>query len=170
MKDVRPTSSRVLSAMFNILGDIKGKKFLDLFSGTGHVGFEALKHGANECVFVESVKNRAEEIRKICPSYGEGVILSLDIRRALTWLVKREKKFDIIFADPPYNSGWCEVLPTLQNLDKIFNDESIFIIEHSIREPLTLNNNPYNFEIISNREYGETVLTFLKPACNSNCL
>ena len=161
MKDVRPTSSRVLSALFNILGDIEGKKFLDLFSGTGHVGFEALKRGANECVFVESVKNRAEAIKKF--SSEKSLILSLDIRRAITWLVKREMKFDIIFADPPYNSGWCEILPALQNLDKIFfNDESIFIIEHSIREPLTLNNNPYDFGIISQRDYGETCLTFLK--------
>lgn len=158
MKDARPTSGRVLSALFNILGDIDGKNFLDLFSGTGRVGFEALKRGVNECIFVESVKSRAEEIK----SKGGSTVLSLDIRRAVAWLIKREKKFDIIFADPPYNSGWCEVLPSLQNLDKIFNVESVFIIEHSVREPLILNNNPYNFEIISNREYGETVLTFLK--------
>ena len=189
MKDVRPTSGRVLSALFNILGDIEGKRFLDLFAGTGRVGLEALKRNAEECVFVESVKSRAEEIRKSYPSvnkltsplirgdkseklaphdkgeraiYGKGVILSLDIRRAITWLVKREMKFDIIFADPPYNSGWCEVLPTLQNLNKIFADETVFIIEHSVREPLTLKDNPHNLEIISQRDYGETVLTFLR--------
>ncbi len=160
MKDVRPTSGRVLSALFNILGDIEGKKFLDLFAGTGRIGLEALKRNAEECVFVESVKSRAEAIKNF--SSEKSLILSLDIRRALTWLVKREMKFDIIFADPPYNSGWCEVLPTLQNLNKIFADEAVLIIEHSVREPLTLKDNPHNLEIISQRDYGETCLTFMK--------
>ena len=94
MKDVRPTSGKVLGALFNILGDIEGKKFLDLFAGTGRVGIEALKHGAESCVFVESVKNRADAIKKLIP---EEIILSLDIRRAVSWLVKREMKFDFIY-------------------------------------------------------------------------
>ncbi|MBQ7068890.1 MAG: RsmD family RNA methyltransferase [Synergistaceae bacterium] len=156
MKDVRPTSGKVLGALFNILGDIEGKKFLDLFAGTGRVGIEALKHGAESCVFVESVKNRADAIKKLIP---EEIILSLDIRRAVSWLVKREMKFDFIFADPPYNSDWCEVLPNLQNLEKLFNPDCIFIIEHSIRENLI---KPDKFNIISERDYGETRLTFLK--------
>ena len=156
MKDVRPTTGKVLAALFNILGDIEGKRFLDLFSGTGHVGLEALKHGAESCVFVESVKNRADSIKKLVP---EEIILSLDIRRAISWLVKREMKFDFIFADPPYNSDWCEVLPNLQNLEKLFNPDCVFIIEHSIRENI---NDLSKFEIISQRDYGETRLTFLK--------
>ena len=156
MKDVRPTTGKVLAALFNILGDIEGKRFLDLFSGTGHVGLEALKHGAKSCVFVESVKNRADSIKKLVP---EEIILSLDIRRAVSWLVKREMKFDIIFADPPYNSGWGDALLNLQNLEKLFNPDCVFIIEHSIRENI---NDLSKFEIISQRDYGETRLTFLK--------
>ncbi|MBQ7151071.1 MAG: RsmD family RNA methyltransferase [Synergistaceae bacterium] len=161
MKDVRPTSGRVLLALFNILGDINGAKFLDLFAGTGHVGLAALERGAESCVFVESVKQRAEEIKNKIPD--NSLVLSLEVRRAIAWLVKREKKFNIIFADPPYNSGWCDSLPALQNLNKLFeNDEAIFIIEHSTREPLTLKNNPHDFKIFSQREYGETCLSFLK--------
>ena len=163
MKDVRPTSNKVLLALFIILGDkVIDSKFLDLFSGTGRVGLEAIKHGAGSCVFVESVKARADSIRKQINS-DSNIILALEIRRALSWLVKREMRFNIIFADPPYNSGWCEVLPALANLDKIFESDSLFIVEHSIREKLTLDNNPYNLQIISLREYGETCLTFLTP-------
>ena len=161
MKDVRPTSGRVISALFSILGNkVEGCEFLDLFAGTGRVGLEALKRGAKRTVFVESVKNRADDIRKI--SGVNSLILSLEVRRAVSWLVKRGMKFDIIFSDPPYNSGWCEVLASLQNLDALFNDDSLFVVEHSIRENFILENNPYNLEIISSREYGETCLTFLR--------
>ena len=157
MKDIRPTSSKVLSALFSILGEkIIDSKFLDLFAGTGHVGLEAIKHGASECVFVESVRNRAEAIKKFT---GENLVLSLDFRRAVNWLIKRDMRFDIIFADPPYNLGFCEELMKLDNLSKLFNHDSLFILEHSIREKINPNE---NFIVIDNREYGETVLTFIK--------
>ena len=156
LKDCRPTQGRVLLALFSILGDrVRGCKFLDLFAGTGQVGLEALKRGAESSVFVESVKARAEEIRR---KSGGSVVLSLEVRRAVSWLVKREMKFDIIFADPPYCSGWCGTLPAIPNLSNLFADDAVMVIEHSVREPLTVK----NFEIISTREYGETCLTFLK--------
>ena len=160
MKDVRPTSSRVLSAMFSILGDkIHGAKFLDVFAGTGHVGIEALKRGAGSCVFIESVKTRADDIKRIA---GDSIVLGLDVRRAVSWLIKRDMKFDVIFSDPPYNSGWCDVFPALKGLYSLFEDECILVIEHSVREDLTLKDNPNKLEIISRRDYGETCLTFLK--------
>lgn len=190
MKDVRPTSGRVLSAFFSILGEkVEGAKFLDLFAGTGRIGLEALKRGAASCVFVENVKARADELRGRVgvpreqrvliagregmtngqhsdAGRGEILVLSLEVRRAVSWLVKREMKFDVIFADPPYNSGWCEVLPSLQNLRNLFADDAVFVIEHSSRENFSLSDsvseNPNFLEIISVREYGKTCLTFLK--------
>ncbi|MBQ6773529.1 MAG: RsmD family RNA methyltransferase [Synergistaceae bacterium] len=158
MKDVRPTSNKVLLALFNILGDkVIDSKFLDLFSGTGRVGLEAIRHGASSCVFVESVKSRADSIRKQINS-DTAIILSLEIRRALSWLVKRGMRFNIIFADPPYNSGWGEVLTSLANLEDIFDDDALLIIEHSIREKI----NSHNLQIVLIKEYGETCLTFMK--------
>ena len=156
IKDVRPTTGRALLALFSILGNIEGKNFLDLFAGTGQVGREALKRGAESCVFVESIKSRAENIKG---KVKDSIVLSLDIRRAISWLVKREMTFDIIFADPPYNAGWCEELLTLQNLDKLFAPDCVFVFEHSVGEELLP---PENFEIISERQYGQTCLTFLK--------
>ena len=162
MKDVRPTSGRVISALFSILGGkVEGCEFLDLFAGTGRVGIEALRRGAVRSVFVEGVKSRADEIRRAAGD--DSLVLSLEIRRAVSWLVKRSMKFSIIFADPPYNSGWCESLPALPNLNALFADDAVMVIEHSVREPLPpLNINPNNLEITSTREYGETCLTFLK--------
>ena len=153
MKDVRPTSGRVLSALFNILGGrICDSRFLDLFAGTGRVGLEALKRGAASCVFVESVKSRAALIREQCNS----LVLALVVRRALSWLEKRDMKFDIIFADPPYNSGWCEVLPTL-GLERVLADNALLIIEHSIREEFPRE----QAASFKDYEYGETCLTLI---------
>ena len=157
MKDVRPTSGRVLSALFSILGGrVEGAKFLDLFAGTGRVGLEALRRGADICVFVESVKSRAEDLRKHAP---DSLVLSLEVRRAVSWLVKRGMTFDVIFADPPYCSGWCEALPVVPGLAGLLADDGILVVEHSVREPMDLAG---PFVIDSVREYGETALTFLR--------
>ena len=150
-------------ALFSILGEFNDNtSFLDLFSGTGRIGLEALKRGAGKVIFVESVKSRADEIKKNLRNKENNIVLSLEVRRALTWLSKRGMKFDFIFADPPYNSGWCDVITALKNLDSLFHEKTVFIIEHSVREEILLTNNPYNFEIFSQRIYGETSLTFLR--------
>ncbi|MBQ3377790.1 MAG: RsmD family RNA methyltransferase [Synergistaceae bacterium] len=160
MKDVRPTSGKVLQALFNILGDINNFKFLDLFAGTGRVGLEALERGAEFIAFVESVRDRADKIKslKILNNLNS-LILSLEVKRAITWLVKREYKFDVIFADPPYNLDWGKNFLAINNLDKLLTPESILVFERSKREDLILN---LNYELISTRDYGETVLEFLK--------
>ena len=160
MKDVRPTSGRVISALFSILGGkVEGCSFLDIFAGTGRVGLEALRRGADSCVFVESVKSRADELRRLS---GDSVVLSLEVRRAVSWLVKRNMTFDVIFADPPYCSGWCETLPALQNLAALFAPQAVMVIEHSSRENITLSVNSNNLMIDSRRDYGETCLSFLR--------
>ena len=190
MKDVRPTSGRVISALFSILGArVEGARFLDLFAGTGRVGLEALERGADECVFVESVKSRAEAlrgqrhghvscatpgnvlgagqrplivVREGMPSGQQCLVLSLEVRRAISWLAKRGRSFDVIFADPPYCEGWCAVLPELAGLEGLFAPDALMVIEHSVREPLSLSaDNKNSLEILSFREYGETCLTFL---------
>ncbi len=160
MKDVRPTSGRVLSALFSILGGrLSGAKFLDLFAGTGRVGLESLRLGADSCVFVESVKARADVIRRLS---ADSLVLGLEIRRAVSWLTKRGMTFDVIFADPPYNAGWCEVLPSLRGLAALFSGDAVFILEHSSRETPALADNPNALVIDSVRGYGETCLTFFR--------
>jgi len=118
MKEARPTSGKLLLALMSIL-ESKGKlyncSFLDLFAGTGRVGIEALKRGAGKVYFVEVLKSRAMDINgAIPPEYRQfSCVLSLELRRALSWLTKRGITFDVIFADPPYNEGWDKVLATI---------------------------------------------------------
>lgn len=164
MKDVRPTSERVLQALFNILGPMGGVRFLDLFAGTGRVGLEALRLGAASVVWVETSRSRSQAIdKKAADSSGRGTttVLSLELRRALAWLRKRSQKFDFVFADPPYNSGWGETLLGIRGLQDVLEPRGTLIVEHSVREPLIMTR---DWMFSTSRDYGETRLTFLTPA------
>ena len=161
MKDVRPTSGRVLSALFSILGGVDGVSFLDLFAGTGRVGLEALKRGASPVVMVETLKDRARVIERAIPEDRavDAVVLSLEFRRAVAWLVRRELMFDVVFADPPYSDGWGALLLHSKNLEKILKREGVVIVEHASREALDV---PPPWAVTDVRAYGETALTFIK--------
>ena len=162
VKEVRPTSGRVLLALFNILGPMEGRSFLDLFAGTGRVGLEALERGARPVVWVESVRPRAQAIERAVPERRrEGAaILSLELRRAVQWLLKRERTFDVIFADPPYCEGWGAELLRVKGLDELLTPGGCLIVEHSAREELLL---APDWQLTDQRDYGETRLTFIRP-------
>jgi 16S rRNA (guanine(966)-N(2))-methyltransferase RsmD len=163
VKDVRPTSGKVLLALFSILGDLENAAFLDLFAGTGRVGLEALRRGASRVVMVEVLKDRARGIENAIPAEHavaeKAVVLSLELRRAIAWLVKRDNIFDVIFADPPYNEGWGASLLRVRGMEKILRHEGVFIVEHASREPLDV---PLPWTVADVRSYGETALTFIR--------
>ena len=165
MKEVRPTSGRVLLALFNILESMKGRSgeasFLDLFSGTGRVGLEALSRGAAPVVMVETLKDRSRKIEGAIPSRHaeDATVLSLELRRALAWLIKREQTFDIVFADPPYNEGWGASLLQEKHLHKVLKYDGIMVVEHASRETLAIFS---PWVVTEARAYGETTLTFLR--------
>jgi len=170
VKDVRPTSGKVLLALFSILGGADGLEnasFLDLFAGTGRVGIEALKRGASSVVMVEVLKDRARAIENAIPAEfadtDKAFVLSLEIRRAIAWLVRREALFDIIFADPPYNEGWGASLLYTKNLEKILKPGGVMVIEHATRETLDV---PPSWAVRDVRAYGENTLTFVEHKMN----
>ena len=159
MKEVRPTTGKTLGALFSILGPMRDKTFLDLFSGTGRVAKEARSRGAS-VVTVELVRERAADIRK---SLGETdhIQLCMDVRRALGWLEKHEMSFDVIFADPPYDMKWMSELPTILSARKsVLKEGGIIVLERSVSEPLNLEGTPW--ELTDERRYGISVLDFLK--------
>ena len=161
MKDVRPTSSRVLLALFSILGGVEGLSFLDLFAGTGRVGLEALRRGAFPVVMAEVLKDRALAIERVIPKeHAERTsVLSFELRRAMTWLIRRGSVFDVVFADPPYNQGWGKTLLHTKNLEKILQRDGVLIVEHATREALDV---PLTWAVTNTHTYGETMLSFFK--------
>lgn len=156
MNEMRPTTGRVLLALFNILGNMHGRTFLDLFSGTGRIAFAADKRGAARVVLVESDRRRFGEILKGAPSHI--VCKCMDVRRALPRLARDGEKFDVIFADPPYGLGWEEELPQLLAASRAISAPGgIVAIEHSSGEtPAQIE----GFTMKETRRYGGTSITF----------
>jgi len=104
---IRPTQNKVRKALFDILGDVQGLSFLELFAGSGAVGIEALSRGAQEVVFVEEDRSCVEKIKHNLSvfAFSRSRVLALDALRAIRQLRQAHQKFDIIFLDPPYYKG-----------------------------------------------------------------
>ena len=107
--ETRPTTDRVKEGIFSsIQFEVEGRKVLDLFGGTGQMGIEALSRGAAHCTFVDLQKQAVAIIRENVNSTGfadQSTVIQGD---ALAYLSRCREKFDLIFLDPPYESGLLE--------------------------------------------------------------
>ncbi|KFO68858.1 hypothetical protein ER57_00965 [Smithella sp. SCADC] len=160
----RPTSDFLREALFNLLGILQGKTFLDLFAGSGSVGLEAASRGVQDVCFVEKNKNLVEVIKKnilTCSLDSNYRIIDKDIEFGLHDLFRKKCGFDIIFADPPYNRDLTGV--TLKALSKhnVLHKDGILVIQHSIKENFSEPGKDTIYQI-DQRKYGENALTFLK--------
>lgn len=165
VKNMRPTTGKVILALFNIIGALDGKKFLDLFAGSGRVAEEAARRGAAAVCAVEADKKRYAEMAEKLTKHVDS--LCMDVRRALPRFVKKGEKFDIIFADPPYNLGWGKEFPRLiEKNAEALAPGGVIIFEHSDRE----NINELNPEIWEREErgYGGTVLSIYRRRNEKN--
>ena len=144
----RPTAAVVRKSLFDILGIVENKSFLDLFSGTGIIGFEAASRGVDNIFFVDK-SIRVYSLLKINSSNFPGVKFRFSRSDGLKF-VNSDKKYDIIFADPPYDYPHTDALIKLscQALEK----KGKLILESSKNE----------FIIIPNRQrkIGDSYVSF----------
>lgn len=161
---LRPTSSMVKEALFNILPPLLGKTFLDVFAGTGSVGMEALSRGASLVVFIEKDGRLSSSIKKNllqCGFTGKYEVLTMEAKRALPVLRKRDATFDVIFADPPYEKDLVKGILGCLADGRLFADEGLLIIQHSSREEFKADCTG-DLILTDQRRYGDTILSFLK--------
>lgn len=167
---VRPTTDRIKETLFNIIqGDIYDSRFLDLFSGSGAIGIEALSRGARKAVFVEKSKDALECIEYNIERTGLGEnaeILPMDALSAVRNLMRRKQYFDLVFMDPPYEQDM--ELSVLEALDgsEIIDEESVIIIETSLRTDEERFNN-YNFSVVRVKKYKTNQHVFLQYRNNN---
>jgi 16S rRNA (guanine(966)-N(2))-methyltransferase RsmD len=159
---LRPTSDKVKESLFNILsGQIEGAAFLDLYAGTGSVGMDALSRGAQNVVFVENNMRHLQYLKKnlsSCSFEGKAEIFAVAASDFLKKVRRSTRLFDIIFIDPPYESGEVEkILPMLQEGD-MMTDQGMVIIEHFHKKALPEKSG--NLFLLKKYKYGETVLSF----------
>lgn len=134
--DTRPTTDRIKETLFNMLSwHVEDSRFLDLFSGSGGIGIEALSRGAKEAVFVEQSKKAAACIRENLRHThldSQGQLLQKDVMNALSWLEKKGASFDYIFMDPPYGRLLeRDVLLFLQS-SPLCGDNTTIIVESDL--------------------------------------
>ena len=105
---LRPTPDRVRETLFNWLGqDLPGWHCLDLFAGSGALGFEAASRGAERVVMIERDRAALEALEKNRAVLGASQV-SILRADALAWLANDRESFDLIFVDPPFDSGLAE--------------------------------------------------------------
>ena len=159
---VRPTSDRVREAIFEIVAAHAGElgRVLDLYSGTGALGIEALSRGAEHCDFVEADAKASEIIRENLALTGlkeKARVLNLPVARALSRL---EGSYDLVVADPPYEYDRAEA--DLRDLIErgLLAEDGILVVEHSKRRawPEELSGRP----TLLSRRYGDTNVTIYR--------
>jgi len=161
---LRPTRDKVKEALFDIIGDLaEDSIFLDLYAGTGGIGIEALSRGAKEVVFVDSSSKSIRLIRDNLAIIGledKATIYKNDVLKAIKILCKHQRKFDIIFLDPPYHKGMVD--RTLEWLDKynILAEGGLIIAEYSLREEIPERVEKIRLDRV--KEYGNTRLAFYR--------
>ena len=166
---VRPTMDRVKAAIFSSLGEtIIGARVLDLFAGSGALGIEALSRGAASAIFVEDRRQSAEAIEKnLAKAKLKGRIRH---QNAFDFLRQRSsaEKFQIIFADPPYEKphhgeSHTEALLNNESLPQLLEPNGIFVLE---KKPTDTLPQTKRWRVIRQKTYGATEVLFLEPIRN----
>ncbi len=155
---VRPTLDRVRENLFNIISsEVKESKFLDLFTGSGAVGYEALSRGADKVVFCDKSRAVIEHVKKIGQMLGvQPETFCGDYKSNLSRL--SGEIFDIVYLDPPYEMKEKEVLDALYS-SKVIDENSLIIYERPTEKSFECIK---NYEIKDERRYGIATLSIMR--------
>lgn len=154
---IRPTMDRSKEALFNIINfDIINASFLDLFSGSGNIGCEAISRGANKVVCVDNDKSAINLINRNNKLVDNQ--LNIVLQDALTYVKQATEKFDLIFLDPPYNIDFNYLQEIIDEifLKGIVTHKGIVILEISSHDSF---NNKY---IYNQKKYGASQFIFMR--------
>lgn len=132
----RPTTDRIKETLFNMLQpEVPDARFLDLFSGSGGIGIEALSRGSKEAVFVENGREAIDCIKKNLKTtdlQDSAQVMAMDVMQALRRLDQLHTPFDIIFMDPPYRMDFEKtVIPYLLE-SSLVQEDTLIIVETAL--------------------------------------
>ena len=152
--EIRPTADRVKESLFNILRNkVVGRRYLDLFAGTGGIGIEAISRGAAEVVFVDQRRESVALVKKNLALLKEEAEVVLS--DAIAYL-RRAEPFDVIFIDPPYAGALGEAALRVIAENALLTEDGVAVFEHG---------EPFAGEIpglrkTDERKYGRVYLSF----------
>lgn len=160
---VRPTTDRIKETLFNILQPyLPGCSFLDLFSGSGAIGIEALSRGAKEAVLVEKDREALSCIRMNLQAtrfQEEAQVKEGDVLTVLRTL--QHQPFDLVFLDPPYDCGWEEKVLTVLGTASYVDEYTRIVVEASEHTDFSFSEE-LGFTVYREKSYGSNKHVFLE--------
>jgi 16S rRNA (guanine966-N2)-methyltransferase len=164
---VRPTMDRVKAAIFSSLGEmVIDARVLDLFAGTGALGIEALSRGANSALFIEEDRQSITAIEKnLSKTQLAGRVRQQDVFGFLKNARATAEKFQIVFADPPYDKlksgeGFTDKLLANETLPCLLERDGVFVLEKRPGEEVP---STKLWQVTRQKTYGATEVLFLSP-------
>lgn len=160
--DTRPTTDQIKEAVFSIISNyVFEAKVLDLFSGTGALGIEALSRGASFCVFTDNNRNSVSVTKTNLEKtrlLDKSEIINID---SFVYLNQCKTKFDIIFLDPPYDINFIQKSLSLIDINDIMTEKGIIVCESSTKDDFE----DQYVHFCKGREYiyGGTKITIFHP-------
>lgn len=166
-RGVRPTMDRVKAAIFSSLGDaVIDARVLDLFAGSGGLGIEALSRGAASAIFVDEDRQSIAAIEKnLVKTNFQARVRQQDVFDFLK-RVSPTERFEIVFADPPYEKmksgeGFTEKLLSNEALLQLLDPNGLFVLEKRLAERISKTK---RWELVRGKKYGATEVLFFRPA------
>lgn len=162
MDGTRPTMERVKESLFaTIQNNINGAVVLDLFSGSGNLGIEALSEGAKYAYLVDYNVKAAKTIKRNLDTIGitNAEVINMDYLKALNYLKDKDIKFDLIFLDPPYKTSFIEKSIDLITKNNLLKEDGLIICESDSLYRIVYND---NYKIIKDKKYGDKWVVILK--------
>ena len=157
--NARPTTDFARESLFNILNnrvDFESLKVLDLFSGTGSIAFEFASRGAENVHLVEKDQKHIAGIKSTIGKMGFDNIRTIHID-VKAYLRTCKFRYDIVFADPPYDLSWLKSIPDMVIGADILNEEGFFILEH----PRSMDFRDHD-SFFEHRSYGNVNFSFFR--------
>lgn len=159
--DARPTTDFAKENIFNVLCnivDFEDIAVLDLFGGSGSISYEFASRGCKDVTCVEKSSTHQRFIARTVEAFGISGKVKVLRGDALKYIMSADRKFDIIFADPPYSMPEVDQIPDMVMSNDLLNEDGFLILEHSGAGRF---NNHINFW--QTRAYGKVNFTFFRP-------
>lgn len=156
----RPTTDYAKESLFNILSnwiELDAIKVLDLFAGTGNLSYEFVSRGATQVLAVDQFPACVKFIQKQAKLFDISDQIMTQRIDVFKFISLHRAKYDLIFADPPYDHPKFHLLPDLILDRELLNEDALLIIEHDMR-----NNFEKHKNCIEVRQYGQSYFSFFK--------
>ena len=151
-------SEKIRGAIFNMLGDISGLSVLDAFAGSGALAIEAISRGASTAVTLDNDSAAVATIRRNLRQLKLENKVSVTQAPVQSWIQLANQRFDLVFADPPYNDPQ---LTSVQALHKIVAADGLLIVS---LPPTTAAPAVPGMDIVKSKAYGDATITIYQPA------